>query len=306
MPMDVSTKSPTTPTNPARPAEIEEWWNARIIHPLSGRIADLLVPTFVTPNQVSVAGAVLIASAGFAYGLSLWPWSVALGLFLHISWNVMDGVDGDLARRTGRASPFGEIVDGLCDYGGHIVLYVTLAVIMSRTWGAWAWVWASASGASRIVQANHYETLRRTYIWRVHGGSWLRRTRAETGLGDGRSILARIADLLAGAYVALSGALSRDAVRVDEVFASLADNPPALEVARNLNRQSEVGPIRIAGGLSADVRTVVLGLSMLAGGPVCFFLYETVALNAFTAWSVFDQGRRNRLLLRRIAELGAT
>jgi phosphatidylglycerophosphate synthase len=37
---------------------------------------------------------------------------------LHMGWHVLDGADGDLARMTGRASPQGELFDGICDYVG--------------------------------------------------------------------------------------------------------------------------------------------------------------------------------------------
>ena len=36
----------------------------------------------------------------------------------------------DLARLTGKASPTGELVDGVCDYSAHVVLYVVLAAML--------------------------------------------------------------------------------------------------------------------------------------------------------------------------------
>ena len=46
-----------------RPAELEDWLNGKIYHPLSMQLANVLAPTFVTPNMVSVAGGLMIVLA---------------------------------------------------------------------------------------------------------------------------------------------------------------------------------------------------------------------------------------------------
>ena len=37
----------------------------------------------------------------------------------------------DLARLTGRSSPLGELIDGICDYASHVVLYIILVVVLA-------------------------------------------------------------------------------------------------------------------------------------------------------------------------------
>ena len=94
-------------------------------------------------------------------------------------WHIVDGADGDLARMTGRASATGELVDGVCDYVGNIIMYFAFAFLPTNVWGAWAWVLAVAAGASHIVQTNHAETQRRLYLWRAYGVPWLRNAQAD-------------------------------------------------------------------------------------------------------------------------------
>ena len=96
------------------------------------------------------------------------------GLFFMLLWHIVDGADGDLARMTGRASPTGELVDGVCDYFGNIVMYFAFAFLADDVWGAWAWILAVGAGASHILQTNHAETQRRLYLWRAYGVPWLR------------------------------------------------------------------------------------------------------------------------------------
>jgi len=58
---------PDPAQRPQRPAELEDWLNARLYHPLSWRLAQRLAPTPITPDMVSVAGAGAIVLAAFAY-----------------------------------------------------------------------------------------------------------------------------------------------------------------------------------------------------------------------------------------------
>ena len=120
--------------------------NRTIYHPAARRLATWLAPTPVTPNMVSVAGAVMVIAAGIFYTLVGGATGIAFGFALHLAWHVVDGADGDLARMTGRASPIGEVVDGLCDYGGHVVLYLLLAGLLDNVIGGWAWALAVAAG----------------------------------------------------------------------------------------------------------------------------------------------------------------
>jgi hypothetical protein len=52
------------PPRPLRPAELQDWLNSRIYHPLSWRMAWALAPTPITPNMVSVFGAAMVVAAG--------------------------------------------------------------------------------------------------------------------------------------------------------------------------------------------------------------------------------------------------
>src|SRR6218665_1492336 len=111
---------------PARDRELQDALNFHIYHPLSRRLAVRLAGTRITPNQVSVAGAACVVAAAISYIQPGWPWPALIGMALHLIWHVIDGADGDLARLTGRSGPLGEIVDGICDYASHIVLYLML------------------------------------------------------------------------------------------------------------------------------------------------------------------------------------
>lgn len=241
--------------------------DAWIYHPIAARLAQLLSKTAVTPNMVSAAGGLMVALAGFIYIQQGWPYTAMLGLLVHASWHVLDGADGDLARLTGKSSPQGEIFDGICDYTGHVVLYLTLAYSASDTLGWSAWALAVAAGASRIVQANFYESQRRQFMYWAHGVAWLRTTQSEKPKSPSSG--------LGSAYLKLASVLAPGDRTIDQALAE----PAAASTLRR--RLRELGPYSLSGSslLGANYRTLALGAAMLAGSPLWYFLYEIVVLN---------------------------
>ena len=263
-----------SPPTTGKPREAQGWSNAHVFHPAARRLATWLAGTATTPNAVSVAGAGMVAAAGvlYAFGGTL---AVLAGFALHLAWHVVDGADGDLARMTGRASPRGEIVDGLCDYGGHLALYLLLAAALTPLLGWGAWLLAVAAGISRVVQSVYAETQRRTYLWWAYGVPWLRTGPAgETRVGAFPQLYLRVAEPLRAG----TGRVEPYAHRSPAHLALLA----RAEVRRTL-------PLQIL--LGANPRTVALGLSMLAGSSAWFFLWEVSLMNLLLVVSLLQQRR---------------
>lgn len=262
-----------------RPRELQDGLNFYLFHPLARRLALLLTGTPITPNMVSVAGGLLVVAAGLAYAQPGWPLPAIAGLALHLAWHVVDGADGDLARLTGRSSHRGELVDGICDYSSHVVLYLILGSLLQDQMGPTAWSLAIGAGVSRIVQANHYEVQRRQYQWWIYAQPWLRSSWHE-GAADGP------AARLGTAYLMLAQKLAPQALAADEAVAAAGTGPNGLEETRAVIRRRAEPMLSSLSLLGANYRTVALGLSMLAGSPIYFFLYEAVVLNLLLFRSV--------------------
>jgi hypothetical protein len=284
------------------PPELEDWLNARIYHPLADRLADALAATPATPNMVSFAGWMLIVAAAFLYTGLPWPVAVLLGFPVHALWHVFDGADGALARRTGKSSPIGELVDGVCDYTGHIILYIALAAILDDRLGIWAWILAAVSGASRILQSSHAEGQRRIYLWRVYDIPWLKNAYES---GDGRldraGFFSRLFEPLARLYVALASASDPLGARIDALIAATKDRPEAREEMSLVCRRAARAPLRTQTLLGPNWRTIALGLSMAAGSPLWFFLFEAVPLNLLLLWSQRLQRRADLAIVARLS-----
>ncbi len=274
----ISAQATPAAANVARPGEVELWSNRRLVHPLSRWLAARLVSTPLTPDMVSIGGAVMAAMAAAAYTLAPRPWGALLGFAAHFAWHVLDGADGDLARRTGRSSTHGELVDGICDYAGRTILYLALGAYGAAQFGGWVWALAVFVGLSRIIQANFYETVRREYRKWVYGTDWLRQSleaaEAEGGVGGTAGALGRL-------FLAVSSRVTPNGHGVDMAVAARADRRPGgLEAARVICRAELRPTVKRAAALSANSETVVIFLSMLAGSPIYLFVYVAVLLNA--------------------------
>ena len=288
--------SPTFPqmVRPQRPREMQDGLNHYLYHPLAWRLARLLAPTPVTPNMVSVLGGLFVVAAGVVYWGALSPplgavSAALLGMGLHMTWHVVDGADGDLARLTGKSSPLGELVDGICDYASHIVLYVLLAFVLTRALGpGWAWFWTLSAGASHIVQSNHVEVQRRFYQYWTYGVPWLKHSaQADTALFSDKRGVSWILRALVGGYLRLAAGMSPNALRLDAAVGEAMDHDPARLASIRAAVQAEQRPLLgLLKLLGPNPRAIVLGLAMLAGSPLWYFLYQTVVLNLLLVLSV--------------------
>ncbi|MEH3038137.1 MAG: CDP-alcohol phosphatidyltransferase family protein [Sphingomonas adhaesiva] len=265
-------------------------------HLLAHRLARALVPTPVTPNMVSIAGAIIVMVAGALYTLVATPWAIALAFALHLSWHVVDGADGALARMSGRASPSGEIVDGLCDYAGHGVLYVLFAATLDDTLGAGAWALALAAGVSRAFQSVFAESQRRTYQWWAYDVPWLQNTASPPG-GKGDGIGVKLSRLYLWAWGKMAGPTQAVNALVLSAEHDPAERARIAQIARRTGR-AILPTVAIIG---ANPRTILLGLSMIAGSPLWFFLIETVAFNIVLVAAIVQAAAIGRRIAAQIA-----
>ena len=260
-----------------------------LFHPLAAYLARFAARLPITPNMISVSGAAAIILAGLAYTQFGWPLAFLAGFALHLSWHVLDGADGDLARLTGKTSPTGEIVDGLSDYLGHAILYLLLAVLAAQTVGSIAWVLAIAAALSRAVQASFYESQRRRFLCWAYGLDWL----GSQHMLGGENAPGGMRGLLGRAYLRGVSRLSPDATLVDQAMR----DPVSAQKIRNALHQTGPTPMTGSALLGAPYRTLALGAAMAVQSPLIFFLYEAILLNGVLFAAMHASRRTTRALL---------
>ncbi|MGH7022148.1 MAG: CDP-alcohol phosphatidyltransferase family protein [Caulobacteraceae bacterium] len=267
---------------PGRPSEIEAPSNLYLVHPVSRALVDRLARTAVTPNQVSAASVLAAGAAATSYVALPWPLNAFAGLAFQFLWHVLDGADGDLARRTGRASPLGELVDGVCDHVSQGLIYIAFALMAQRALGGWAWGVAAAAAASHFLQANAYETGRKTYRRYVYGAAWMR----QAGPSGPGAALARL-------YLAVSGLVSPGETAAERALEAVPADPRA-----TLYRAAFRPLIKTSGILDSNTRTLAAFLAVLIARPLWFFLFELTALNLALVGLALWRARVNAALVR--------
>lgn len=103
----------------------------------------------VTPNMVTVFTLGLAAVAG---AMAAAGWNILAGVLIQ-AVSVVDGVDGDLARRKGMATRFGEILDAVTDRyaDAFIIAGMTVYAVRFEDWQRAEFVGALALAASLTV-----------------------------------------------------------------------------------------------------------------------------------------------------------
>ncbi len=253
--------------------------------------------TAATPNQVSVASVFAAAAGAFCYARLAWPWGAFAGLACFFAWHVLDGADGDLARRTARASTSGELVDGICDHISQALLYIAFAFVLQRSLGGWAWAIAACAALCHFVQANVYETGRKTYRRWVYGATWMRQN-LDSLAGAGA-----VKGALGGLYLCVYNLSNPGEARVEAAMARrLAEDGCSAAAARALYRALYAPVVKASAVLGGNTRTMAAFLSMLAGTPLWYFLFEIGALNAALVGLTIWRRRRDGTLLTGIAQ----
>jgi len=266
------------PPDGSRDRRIEDPSNLWLIHPLGRLLLPVAVARGISANAVSIAGLALGTAAALAYA-RLGDWRFALiGLVLSIGWLVADGLDGMVARATGTASPLGRMLDGLCDHGVFLLIYVALAIV----WGTPAgWALAFAAGGVHAVQSSLFEGERTRFHRRVKGVALVAAPPAPAA-----SSLVRLYDRVAGMPDRLAMAFEQ----------KLAASPDPVATGARYARAA-VAPMRLLSLETANVRIFMVFVACLAGDPRLFWWFEIVPLTAILLIGLAWHRRVERTLL---------
>ncbi|HYW15056.1 MAG TPA: CDP-alcohol phosphatidyltransferase family protein [Allosphingosinicella sp.] len=251
------------PPDGSRDLRVEDPTNLWVVHLIGRMLLPLALKARVSANMVSIAGLAVGTCAALAYLGWRDPALATLGFLLTIAWLVLDGLDGMVARATGTASPLGRFLDGLCDHGVCLILYLALGAAIDTPE---AWITGTIAGLVHGVQANLFESERARYHRRVRG---------DPG-GEARAPSANAAMRL---YDRLAGSLDRVAGRFDGALASAPDRR-ALAAAYG---DRAAPALKLLNLLNANARIIVLYAACLAGDPMLFWWWTLGPLTLVTA-----------------------
>jgi phosphatidylinositol phosphate synthase len=119
---------------------------------LASRSMGQLEQTSVTPNALSVAGVALcIAGAVVVYFEYKSEWLFLAGAALFVLGSILDILDGALARRGGKGTPFGAFMDSTVDRVGEGFMLGAIALVLMREGSEWGVALAIAAMAGSFL-----------------------------------------------------------------------------------------------------------------------------------------------------------
>jgi hypothetical protein len=248
----------TVAADGSRDPAIEDPSNLWLVHPLSRAGLTWAIRHRISANMVSIAGLVLGMIAALAYFRWDQPMLAFLGLLFSIGWLVADGLDGMVARATGTSSATGRILDGLCDHGVFVCIYIALLCSL----GFWsAFPLAATAGVLHAAQSSLYEGERARYHRRIRGDG----RAPESPLSSNPGV--RL-------YESVFHALDRWAAPFDRRL--LESSEPA-RLAQTYREAARL-PMKYMSLLSANMRVFAIYIACATGDPRLFWWFEIIPL----------------------------
>lgn len=249
--------------------------------PIGFRIARLLCGTPITPNMVTILSIFVGGVVGYFFYQDNLLYNVYGILFL-VAANILDCVDGQLARLSGIKSEIGRILDGLAGDIWFFCIYVGLALRLSELYGSY-WFFAPAilSGFSHLVQANitdYYKTLHLFFISKEKGSEFQTIDQIKEQYSR---MPAGISKLFFFFYVYYTRLQVKVTPKLQLFLKQLRrqygeEIPESIRIAfRKKSKQL----MRYIDLMTFNGRTIVLFVIVLTGKVWLYFLYEMIILN---------------------------
>lgn len=249
--------------------------------PIGFRIARLLKGTGITPNMITVISIFVGAAVGFFFYHDDLSYNIC-GILLLVFANILDCVDGQLARLTGIKSAIGRILDGAAGDIWFASIYVAFALRLSHDYGThWFFALAVVSGISHLVQANitdYYKTLHLYFISKDKGSEFQTLEQVRASHKEMKYGINKFFYFLYRGYTLFQVKATPSLQRMlQSLHARYGDNIPE-DIRLNFRRQSRE-LMNLIDLLTFNGRTIVMFIVVLVGEVWVYFLYEIIVLN---------------------------
>lgn len=253
--------------------------------PIGFQIARLLRDTGITPNMITIFSIFV----GVAVGFLFYPDNLLInccGILLLIFANILDCVDGQLARLTGIKSAIGRILDGVAGDLWFTSIYVNFALRLSHLYGtSWFFLPAVLSGLSHLVQANitdYYKTLHLYFISKEKGAEFQTPEQIARQHKNTKPGIHKVFYLLYRAYTLLQVKATPTLQQLlDQLHAKYKDDIPQDIRVEFRKKSRKLMPLIDL--MTFNGRTIVMFIILFTGHVWIYFIYEIVILNIVLA-----------------------
>ncbi|MDR3252924.1 MAG: CDP-alcohol phosphatidyltransferase family protein [Tannerella sp.] len=262
--------------------ETENYLDRWFYRPVGFRIARALRGTGITPNAVTIISIFVGAVAGplFYYdNICL----ILLGILSLILANILDCVDGQLARLTGVKSEIGRILDGFAGDVWFLFIYIFLALRMNREYDTRLFfIPAVLSAISHLVQANitdYYKTVHLYFISPAKGSELQSSGEVRRQYSRMKPGVNKMFVFFYKGYTALQESVTPRLQRLLAEVKSENNGIPTGECSLRFRHESNRLMKQWIDWLTFNGRAIALFISVLSGIVWLYFFIEIVVLN---------------------------
>lgn len=260
----------------------------------------------VHPVTVTLLSFFIGAAAGWFFGRDgLRSNLVGMGLLVWANW--FDCADGQLARMTGQKTLVGRVLDGFAGDVWFFSIYVFLCLRLQPAWGVWIWLLAAWSGfcchSRQCALADYYRNIHLLFLCGENGSELDSSDRLREQMRalpwDRRNWFGKLYLYFYARYTRGQERMTPAFQRLRAVLERRGGSLPPQPTERFLSSTRPL--MKYCNILTFDTRVGVLFVSLLAGVPWVFFLFECTALEVLRLYvrKVHEQACRTlRLDLR--------
>ena len=272
--------------------DTEEWIDLVFYRPIGYYWALFFEKINVTPNMVTVLSILLGTAAGVMFYFTD-LWLNVLGMILLVWANSYDSADGQLARLTGNYSRVGRILDGIAGDCWFISIYAAICCRLMPEWGFYIWLLAAVTGYFHGKQASMADYIRNVHLLFVKGrkGSELDETsklREQARLLTWKKNF--IEKLFMIFYIPYTQEQEKWTPQLQVFQKTLAEKFGENEYPadfRDAFRKASKPMIKYTNILSFNTRVIALFISIFAGLPYLYFLFELSVMNVLLFYMLF-------------------
>ena len=286
--------------------ETENMVDLYFYRPLGYQIARVLKHTRITPNMVTVFSIFVGAGTGFMFYFDNLIYNL-IGILLLVIANILDCVDGQLARLTKIYSKIGRVLDGIAGDIWFFLIYVCLALRLTHAYGtAWFFIPAILSGLSHLMQANitdYYKTVHLFFESKEKGKELQSQKQIKTQQQNMKFGLNKFFYSLYEIYTGIQETMTPVLQQLlGSIHAKYGNDIPQ-EIRLYYRQKSNRLMKRCVDFMTFNGRTIVLFLVILSGYVWIYFVFEIIILNCILFIAVRKHERMCKKIYIKISEI---
>jgi phosphatidylglycerophosphate synthase len=285
--------------------EIENFLDRYFYRPIAFRIALILRHTPVTPNMITIFSILVGIAAGYHFYSDKVIINL-IGVLLLVFANILDCVDGQLARLTGIKSKIGRMLDGFAGDLWFFSVYFFISLrLIHQGWPIYIFVIAVFSGLSHSRQAAVADYFKNLHLYFIKGpqGSEFDEfedlQRKYVLLSWKTDFWEKLFQYFYRFYTQKQERMSPEILQLRRVMVQKYPGEIPTQLSRDFKDLSKYA-IQWMHLFAFNGRTPILFAAVLLGVPWVYFIFEIVVLNLSMILSLKQYGRISLTLIASI------